>query len=114
MTGLLTLPTVACDRKPDSRELLSLGEYDLFIVSFSGGKDSLALVLDLLGRGVPREKVQLWHQCVDGEAGVDQPFMDWPCTEGYVRAVGRALDVRVLFQWRHGGFLSEMLKQDAR
>jgi hypothetical protein len=93
---------------------LPLDQYDVCIVSFSGGRDSLALVLDLLERGVRRDRIQLWHQAVDGEAGKDPPFFDWPCTEGYVRAVGRALGIRVLFQWRQGGFLGELLKHDAR
>jgi 3'-phosphoadenosine 5'-phosphosulfate sulfotransferase (PAPS reductase)/FAD synthetase len=116
MTALLTLPQVqtVAARKPDSRVLLPLEQYDRILVSFSGGKDSLALVLDLLERGVSRDRIQLWHQDVDGEAGVDQPLADWPCTESYVRAVGKALGLRTLFQWRLGGFLSEMLKQDAR
>jgi 3'-phosphoadenosine 5'-phosphosulfate sulfotransferase (PAPS reductase)/FAD synthetase len=115
MTALLSLPQVETGpaRKPDTRDLLPLHEYDRILVSFSGGKDSLALVLDLLERGVSRERIQLWHQCVDGEAGVDQPFVDWPCTESYVRAVGKALGLRVLFQWRLGGFLGEMLKENA-
>jgi 3'-phosphoadenosine 5'-phosphosulfate sulfotransferase (PAPS reductase)/FAD synthetase len=116
MTALLSLPQVRTElaRKPDTRDLLPLDEYDHILVSFSGGKDSLALVLDLLERGVSRDRIQLWHQCVDGEAGVDQPFVDWPCTESYVRAVGKTLGVRTFFQWRLGGFLGEMLKKGAR
>src|SRR5262249_8272754 len=115
MTALLSLPTVtASARKPNTRELLPLDQYDLCIASVSGGKDSIALVLDLLERGVPRDCIQLWHQAVDGERGVDPAFMDWPCTEGYVKALGRALGIRVLFQWRQAGFLGEMLKENAR
>lgn len=115
MTALLTLPQVEPRpaRRPDTRDLLPLEQYDRILVSFSGGKDSLALVLDLLERGVDRERVQLWHQCVDGEAGVDKPLVDWPCTESYVRAVGKALGVRTLFQWRLGGFQGELLKDNA-
>src|SRR5437763_16467359 len=114
MTALLSLPQVqpVVTRRPDTRDLLPLDQYDRILVSFSGGKDSLALVLDLLERGVERERIQLWHQCVDGEASLDQPFVDWPCTESYVRAVGKALGVRVLFQWRCGGFLGAMLKEN--
>jgi 3'-phosphoadenosine 5'-phosphosulfate sulfotransferase (PAPS reductase)/FAD synthetase len=114
MTATLTLPTVDLDRRPDTVELLPLDAYDLCIVSFSGGKDSLALVLDLLDRGVPPEKIQLWHQDVDGEFGVDEPFMDWPCTREYVKAIGAALGIRVLFQWRMGGFYGEMMKENER
>ena len=33
--------------RENTAELLPLNEYDLFVVSFSGGKDSLAMVLDL-------------------------------------------------------------------
>ncbi|MGH7072231.1 MAG: hypothetical protein ACREFO_19775, partial [Acetobacteraceae bacterium] len=115
MTALLSLPQVETRpaRKPDIRDLLPLDEYDRILVSFSGGKDSLALVLDLLERGVSRDRIQLWHQCVDGEASVDQPLVDWPCTESYVRAVGKTLGLRVLFQWLLGGFLGEMLKENA-
>src|SRR3954453_23076009 len=99
----VSLPTVGPARRPDTRELLPLDEYDVIIVSFSGGKDSLALLLDLLERGADRRRVQLWHQDVDGEHGVDPHFMDWPCTRSYVLAVGAALGLRVLFQFRQGG-----------
>jgi hypothetical protein len=108
--SLLTLPVI----RPNTTTLLPLEEYDLFLVSFSGGKESLSLVLDLLERGVSRERVQLWHQCVDGRPGVDPRFMDWPCTESYAKAVANALGVRLLFSWREGGFLAEILKQGDR
>src|ERR1700730_15474857 len=112
MTALLALPQLEMvpARKPDTRVLLPLEPYDRILVSFSGGKDSLALVLDLLERGISRDRIQLWHQCVDGEAGVEQAVVGWPCTESYVREVGNALGVRTLLQWRLGGFLGEMLK----
>src|SRR6185437_14385284 len=34
--------------------------YDTIIVAFSGGKDSMALLLLLLHLGVPRERIELW------------------------------------------------------
>jgi hypothetical protein len=114
MNPLLPLPLAPPARSPDTRVLLPLDQYDLCIVSVSGGKGSLAVALDLLERGVPHSRVQLWHQCVDGDPGADEPFMDWPCTLGYVRAVGRARGVRVLCEWRLGGFLGEVLKDSAR
>ncbi len=96
------------------RELLPLSEYDLFIVSYSGGKDSQACLLHLLDLGIPRERIRLWHQCVDGEPGVDARFMDWPVTEAYVRATGQAFGIRTQLLWKMGGFKGEMLRENAR
>jgi 3'-phosphoadenosine 5'-phosphosulfate sulfotransferase (PAPS reductase)/FAD synthetase len=112
MTMTMTLPIAAHQRRPDTRELLPLEEYDVIICSYSGGKDGTALVLHLLEEGVDPKRIQLWHQDVDGDGST--PFMDWPCTPSYVRAVGRALGIRTLFQYRIGGFEGEMLKKDAR
>ena len=47
-------------------ELLPLEEYDLIIVLFSGGKDSVAAYFRLLELGVPKEKIELWHHDIDG------------------------------------------------
>ena len=99
------------ERRPDTSTLLPHSEYDLVIVSFSGGKDSLACLLHLLDLGVPREQIQLWHQDVDGIDG--EAFMDWPSTRAYCRAVGESLGVRVLFQGKDGGFRGEMLRDDS-
>src|SRR5689334_1089510 len=93
MPTLFPLPQITPAHKPDIRTLLPLDKYDKILVSYSGGKDSTALVLDLLERGIDRGRVQLWHQDVDGEAGTDEPLVDWPCTRSYVRAVGKALSV---------------------
>ena len=98
--------------KKDTSTLLSFDEYDLVIVSFSGGKDSLACVLNLLDLGVPKEKMELWHQAVDGRPGQDPRFFDWPCTESYCRAIAKGLGITFKLQWREGGFLGEMTKGD--
>jgi 3'-phosphoadenosine 5'-phosphosulfate sulfotransferase (PAPS reductase)/FAD synthetase len=96
--------------RPNTSEVLPFKEYDLVIVSFSGGKDSLACVLRMLDLGVPISKLELWHQAVDGRPGVDPRFFDWPCTEGYCKAVAAALGVKIRFQWREGGFEQEINK----
>lgn len=93
-------------------ELLPLDEYDLVIASVSGGKDSLAEVLFLLEQGVPPHKIELHHQSIDGEPGTAEPFMDWACTENYVKAMGEAFGMKVRFQWREGGFKNELLREN--
>jgi len=100
-------------RDGDSAVLLPFDQYDVIIVSFSGGKDSLACLLHLFDLGVPPEKIELWHQSVDGEPGVAKRFFDWPCTESYCLAVADALGVRLLFQWLHGGYEGELTKRNA-
>jgi 3'-phosphoadenosine 5'-phosphosulfate sulfotransferase (PAPS reductase)/FAD synthetase len=111
---MMALPVVDKARRPNTATIRDLDWYDYFLVSFSGGKDSLALALGLLKKGVAKERIILMHQHVDGEPGVDVPFMDWPCTEGYCRAFAQATGLRLLFQWRHGGFHRELLKENAR
>ena len=61
-------------------KLLTLDQYDKVIISYSGGKDSLALVLMALELGVLADRIELWHQHIDGEPG-SEGLMDWPCTE---------------------------------
>lgn len=87
-----------------------LQDYDRYIVSFSGGKDSTACLLYLLENGVPKEKIELWHQEIDGRG---ESFFDWEVTPDYCRKVGEALGIPVLFQWKEGGFLREMLRQES-
>ena len=101
------------ERRPNTTTVPDLDWYDFILVSFSGGKDSIALALSLRKKGVPANRIYLMHQHVDGEPGVDAPFMDWPCTESYCRAFSSALGMPLMFQWRHGGFHREMLKRNA-
>jgi 3'-phosphoadenosine 5'-phosphosulfate sulfotransferase (PAPS reductase)/FAD synthetase len=102
-------------RYSEKGQLLSdLLAYDRIICSSSGGKDSLASILYLLEIGVPKDKIFIWHQAIDGNPETDPPFMDWPITDSYVRAVGEALGIKTEFQWRKGGFYTEMMRQKAR
>lgn len=114
MAEPLTLfPVVRADIRPDTSTLLPLADYDRVLVMFSGGKDSTALALYMLelldAAGVPRDRLELWHQLVDG-APEEPAYMDWPCTHAYCEAVAKALNVPIRFQWRDGGFLREMLR----
>jgi 3'-phosphoadenosine 5'-phosphosulfate sulfotransferase (PAPS reductase)/FAD synthetase len=93
------------DRRPDTAKLLPLDQYDHVLVSYSGGKDSLACLLHMLEIGVPRERLELWHQDV-GE------LMDWPCTRPYVEATSKTFDIPLVYAWREGGFEQEMLRQN--
>lgn len=77
----------ATDKKNYLPRLLPLEDYDLIIVLFSGGKDSLAAYLKLLEWGVPKEKIELWHHDIDG--GHPDRKMDWPVTQSYVEALRR-------------------------
>lgn len=105
-----TLPMARPQIKANTSALLPLERYDLFIGSCSGGKDSLAGVLRLLKMGVPKEKIELWHQDIDGHGPA---FMDWPITPAYCRAVAAALGIRIRFQWKEGGFKGEMLRENS-
>ncbi len=88
--------------------LLPLEEYDKIIVLFSGGKDSLACTLDLLERGVPKEKIELWHHDIDG--GHPDRNMDWPVTRNYVQAVADYLGLTLRTSWRVNGFWGEVYR----
>lgn len=83
-----------------------LGSYDHIIVGWSGGKDSLACILDLIERGVDMTKVELWHHDVDGREG--SSLMDWPVTPSYCRKVAEHLNLPLWFSWKQGGFEGEM------
>ena len=95
---------------------MNFEDYDYIIVAFSGGKDSTACYLHLLDNGVPPEKIELWHHCIDGKEpakGVyHKNFMDWPITEDYCRKFAKHFGSPLYFSWRKGGFQSEMLRED--
>ncbi len=91
--------------------LLPLNDYDHYIVFFSGGKDSLAVLLNLIDQGVDKSKVELWHHDIDGREG--SRLMDWPCTRDYCRKVAGALGLKIYYSWRQGGFEREMNRNES-
>lgn len=88
-----------------------LHSYDKYIVSFSGGKDSTATFLYLLENGIPIDKIELWHQDIDGDGDT---FFDWEITPDYCRKFATAFGVKIFFQWKQGGFKGEMLRENTR
>ncbi len=86
-----------------------INNYDIFIVFFSGGKDSIACVLYLLSLGVPPEKIELFHHDVDGKG---ETFMDYEVTPAYCQAFADAFGIKIYFSWKEGGFLREMLREN--
>ena len=89
---------------------MDLYGYDKYIVSFSGGKDSTALLLFLLDNGIPKERIELGHQDIDGKG---RTLFDWEVTQDYCRKLGEAFGIPVFFQWKIGGFEREMLREDS-
>lgn len=89
-------------------ELLPLEEYDLVVILFSGGKDSMACYYKLMELGVPKEKIELWHHDIDG--GHPLRRMDWRCTANYVKAFSEAEDVPLRVSYRVNGFFGELYR----
>lgn len=81
----------------------------LILVAFSGGKDSIAMVLYLLELGIDKARIHLHHHLVDG-AG-DNIF-DWPCTESYCQAFADALGLSLFFSYRKGGIAREIYRKN--
>ena len=113
---LPVLNTVTCDDPPEAAthrgvQLEPLENYDRVLIQFSGGKDSVACVLHMLEIGVPKEKIELWHQKIDGE---DRHFFDWPVTDDYCQRFAKALGLKIRYQWRDGGFEKELTKDQEK
>ena len=92
-----------------TRSRINYNLYDVVVVAFSGGKDSVASFLHLLESGCPKEKIELWHHDIDGNGN---DFMDWHCTRDYCRAFADAFNVAIYFSWKQGGFEGEMLRNN--
>lgn len=78
-----------------------------FIVAFSGGKDSVAMVLYLLSIGVDKKNIELWHHDVDGEG---KQLFDWPCTKSYCKKFAKTFGLKILFSYAKGGILREIYR----
>ncbi|MFA6501439.1 MAG: phosphoadenosine phosphosulfate reductase family protein [Parachlamydiales bacterium] len=90
------------------------GWYDYILVNFSGGKDSIAMILTLFDQGVKPSQIIVFHQCIDGKHGTDThtELFDWPATEGYVYQFCKHFKLALWWQWREHGFYGEIMKRD--
>ena len=88
--------------------------YDLIIISYSGGKDSTACVLELLAQGAKPQQIELWHQSIDGRLLNEKPFFDWQSTDGYVSQFAKHMNLNLSYQWRAQGFYGEMFRIEER
>lgn len=79
------------------------------LVGFSGGKDSIAMVLMLIKAGVPKHRIILHHHDVDGDA---EDLFDWKCTKSYCKAFAKALGLKLLFSYRKGGIVREIYRNN--
>lgn len=91
---------------------INIHSYDYYILATSGGKDSIACILQLLKEGIPAKKIELWHHLIDGREG--STLMDWPVTESYVKKFAQAFKIKCFFSWKQGGFEREMLRENQR
>lgn len=80
------------------------------IIAFSGGKDSVAMVLYcLFVLKVHRSKIELWHHEVDGMA---ENLFDWKCTQSYCIAFAKAFGLTLLFSYAQGGIKREIYREN--
>lgn len=79
------------------------------LVAFSGGKDSVAMVLYLLELGIDKSRIELHHHDVDG---LDFNVFDWTCTPSYCKAFADAFGLPIVFSWREGGIVREVYREN--
>lgn len=80
-----------------------------YIIAFSGGKDSIAMFLFLLEKGISVTDIELHHHEVDGRG---ENIFDWACTTSYCQSFADAFNVPIYFSYRKGGIVREMFRKE--
>lgn len=94
----------------DRINLPPVSEVYKFLISFSGGKDSLCLLLWAIAN-LPLDKLEIVHQKIDGQD--ESGFMDYPITTAYVKAIAEYFGLPLYFSWLDGGFEGELMRTEA-
>jgi 3'-phosphoadenosine 5'-phosphosulfate sulfotransferase (PAPS reductase)/FAD synthetase len=79
------------------------------IIAFSGGKDSVAMVLHAFNLGIKKEQIELWHHDIDGHG---EELFDWACTPSYCQAIADHFGLPLLFSYRNGGIAREIQRNN--
>ena len=90
--------------------MITLNQYDHYLVMFSGGKDSLACLLQLIKWGIPPDTIELWHHLVDGQSG---NLFDWECTQDYCQKLASSFNIPIYYSWKEDGFEGELFRKDS-
>lgn len=91
----------------NKKELL-VGDFPI-VVAFSGGKDSVAMVLHLFELGISPDRIHLHHHDVDGDG---EKVFDWECTESYCKCFAAFFGLKLFFSYREGGIVREIYRQN--
>jgi 3'-phosphoadenosine 5'-phosphosulfate sulfotransferase (PAPS reductase)/FAD synthetase len=90
--------------------IISIKDNAKWIITFSGGKDSIAMYLHVkYNLGIDNSNIELHHHEVDG---MENNFFDWPCTPSYCIAFAKHFDVPLFFSYRKGGIKREILRNN--
>jgi 3'-phosphoadenosine 5'-phosphosulfate sulfotransferase (PAPS reductase)/FAD synthetase len=104
---------IALEQKEQRERLIDWIKTDpevKIIIAFSGGKDSIYMVLFYLYvLHIPPDRIELWHHDVDGHG---EELFDWKSTPEYCMAFARAFNLKLLFSYRKGGIVGRLLRNN--
>jgi 3'-phosphoadenosine 5'-phosphosulfate sulfotransferase (PAPS reductase)/FAD synthetase len=111
LSDILNIPDDEPEQRKQLIEWIKTPENNVkIIIAFSGGKDSVAMVLyTLFVLKIPKESIELWHHDVDGDG---EPLFDWACTRSYCKKFADHFGLKILFSFSGGGILREIYRTE--